>query len=240
MLIKKLALHCTALIVALGATSASAATEFPWPDLPVLYKVTRKAAASSVSAPKAASATRARDTEDQELINAGGSGCSWDEGLCSKDIGPSDGWNSFGSFEVSINTQLTKVELWGKSEQRQAAICSGMTCTIFGVPDDITMDPTNPGPLLARMGLSGRPANLLSKCVKAAVYSKEVDAGDFKATEAATVQLQGTPAPRGSLVDVLYRDGNVWRFDVYYQLIGERLYLQGGKKQDPLDSPCAN
>ncbi|MEO3714545.1 hypothetical protein [Roseateles flavus] len=62
--------------MALGCTSASAA-EFPWPDLPALYKITRKAAASSVSAPKAASATRARDMEDRGFINGRGNGSLW-------------------------------------------------------------------------------------------------------------------------------------------------------------------
>ncbi len=225
--------------MALGATSASAATEFPWPDLPVLYKVTRKAAASSVSAPKAASATRARDTEDQELINAGGSGCSWDEGLCSKDIGPSDGWNSFGSFEVSINTQLTKVELWGKSEQRQAAICSGMTCNVFGVPENITMDPTNPGPLLAFFGFRRAP-KLLDTCVRTQIASRAYDAYDTEATAAAKAQLADQTFQINDLVDVSYQDGSVWRFSVYVSDIASQFSLQGAKSQSRSQSPCGH
>ncbi len=227
--------------MALGATPASAATEFPWPDLPVLYKVTRKAAppASGVSAPKAASATRARDTEDQELINAGGSGCSWDEGLCSKDIGPSDGWNSFGSFEVSINTQLAKVELWGKSEQRQAAICSGMTCNVFGVPENITMDPTNPGPLLAFFGI--RPALVvLDTCVRTQIAGKAYDAFDREATAAAKSQLAGQSYKQNDLVDVSYLDGSVWRFKIYFTVVGSQFSLEGGRQQPKSQSQCSN
>ncbi len=226
--------------MALGATPASAATEFPWPDLPVLYKVTRKAAppASGISAPKAASATRARDTEDQELINAGGSGCSWDEGLCSKDIGPSDGWNSFGSFEVSINTQLAKVELWGKSEQRQAAICSGMTCNVFGVPENITMDPTNPGPLLTYFNFRFFP-KLLDTCVKSSKSSFAIDANQShnETSLEASAQLAGQRVIADDQVDVQYRDGSVYRF--YISPVHGGVLLSDGSQQIPAKSQCA-
>ncbi|MBB2484803.1 hypothetical protein H5407_06130 [Mitsuaria sp. WAJ17] len=45
----------------------------------MLYKITRKASppATGGSTPKVASATRARDTEDQGLINGGGNGSLW-------------------------------------------------------------------------------------------------------------------------------------------------------------------
>ena len=229
---------CTALIVALGCTSASAA-EFPWPDLPVLYKITRKAAlpASGLSAPKAASATRARDAEGQGLIDAGGSGCSWDEGTCSRDIGPSEGWSSFGFFEVSANSQLAKVEVWGKAAQRQAAVCSGMTCNVFGVPEDIAMDPTNPGPLLAFFGI--RPELVVLKtCVRTNISSKSYDPYDLQAKSAAETQLAGESYEHNNLVDVTYLDGSVWRFSIYITSVGRVFTLQGGKPQAKSQSPC--
>ncbi len=230
--------------MALGATSASAASAFPWPDLPVLYTVMRKAVppAGKASAPQVASgATRARDTQDQGLVNAGGSGCSWDDGTCSPEYGPGEGWASFGSFEVVASTnQLTKVELWGKSEQRQAAVCSGLTCNVFGVPENISMDPTNPGPLIAFFGYRFS-SQLLETCVRSRAYSYDADRAVkfLDSAESATQQLSGQVLVAGDSADFQYRNGDVYRFEVSLTNAGKVLLGKGYGKQTPSASTCA-